>query len=298
MAAEIIVCDSSNKSAENETLLVSPHSHPLSDTAGEMEQGQLLRDAPVLTEVPATPVPANHAFTDTQGSLRETVEPNTDTVHLQEPELVMPDLPALMRDPDESRPENQDTIEQVQKVVNGLIDIWSHELETQYQQKGKEKLQVECNQELDRLKEQYHYELRIVESSYRTEISYLRKKLAEGEREIASIGQICQGLDRKLRENEAEKDEVLRQKDEELEEKEEELSEKEMEIRNLEERLRQTECLREESERKIRENAEKISKVRTLVSRLSGDRWVIKEVMKEANRELADLKNRVRRCSL
>jgi len=207
MAAEIIVCDSSNKSAENETPPVSPHSHQLSDTAGEMEQGQLLRDAPVLTEVPATPVPANHAFTDTQGSLRKTVEPNTDTVHLQEPELVMPDLPALMRDPDESRPENQDTIEQ---AVNGLIDILSHQLETQYQQKGKEKLQVECNQELDRLKEQYHYELRIVESSYRTEISYLRKKLAEGEREIASIGQICQGLDRKLRENEAEKDEVLR----------------------------------------------------------------------------------------
>ena len=292
MAAEFTDRDSPSKSPENESPPVSALGDSLSGTAGDMSRDQPSRDVPALMEVPAATI---HAFTDTHKLLRESVEPNTDTLNLQESQLVTPDLPALVRYSEESKPENPDKIE---KAVAVLIDIWSNELETHYQQKGKAKLQAECNHELDRMREKYHQELRIVESSYRKEISYLRRKLTEGEREIASIGRTCQGLDRRMRENEAEKDEALRQRDEEIEEKEEQLAERGMEIRKLEEQLRRTERLREESEGKIRKNAERISKIRVLVSRLCGDRLVIKEVMQEVNRELADLKNRVRRCSL
>ena len=213
-------------------------------------------------------------------TLRDNVKPDMATLDPQDSsELVAEELPPLTQET------NQDSIVDVQKKANKLIDVWIKELEkddTLRQEIKMVRQNEEYKRNLKKIREQYEYELSVVESSYRAEVSRLNNRLEEKKRESVRMGQICQGLDRQLRENEAKKDEELREIDEQLREKDKELSEKDEEleekdevIRQLEEQLNQLKHQRAEKKEKIRGKMKKEAIL--LVSRVINGVQVIKE---------------------
>lgn len=215
-------------------------------------------------------------------TLRDNVRPDMATLDPRDSsELVAEDLPPLTR---------EDSIEDAQKKANKLIGVWLEELERDDELRQIIQTVRQC-EEYDRnvktLTEQFECELRVVESSYCAEVSRLNNKLEEKKRELVTMGQICQGLDRQLRENEAkrdkelrekeeelrEKDEQLSEKDEQLSEKDEELEEKDETIRQLEKQLNKIKHQRAERREEIRGNMEK--EVIVLASRVINGRQVI-----------------------
>ena len=211
-------------------------------------------------------------------TLRDNVRPDMATLDPRDSsELVAEELPSFTR---------EDSIEDAQKKANKLIGVWLEELEKddelrQLIQTVRQREEYDRN--VKKLTEQFECELRVVESSYCAEVSRLNNKLEEKKRELVTMGQICQGLDRQLRENEAkrdielrEKEEELREKDEQLSEKDEELEEKDETIRQLEKQLNQIKYQRAEKREEIRGNMEK--KVIVLASRMINGRQVIEEM--------------------
>ena len=200
-------------------------------------------------------------------TLRDNVRPDMATSDPRDSsELVAEDLPSFTR---------EDSIEDAQKKANKLIGVWLEELEKddelrQLIQTVRQREEYDRN--VKKLTEQFECELRVVESSYCAEVSRLNNKLEEKKRELVTMGQICQGLDRQLRE----KEEELREKDEQLSEKDEELEEKDETIRQLEKQLNQIKHQRAERREEIRENMEK--KVIVLASRMINGRQVIEEM--------------------
>ena len=195
--------------------------------------------------------------------LRDNVNPDMATLDPRDSsELVAEELAPPTRET------NQDSSEDVETSVKALIGIWLKELEALHETQ-QIKQQEEYERNVEKLRKEFERELSLAESSYRADTSRLRNQLKQCQSELESMTQICLRLTRRGEEVEEENEDLREQ----LREKNEELEEKERIIRQLKAELSQRKRLRDEREGKIREDMEI-----KLVSRLYGDRQVIKEV--------------------
>ena len=205
--------------------------------------------------------------------LRDNVNPDIATLDPQNSsELVTEELAPPTRET------NQDSFEEVETSVKALIGNWLKELEAQHETQLV-KQQEEYEKNVEKLREEYEHELRLAESSYRADVSRVTNQLKQCQSEVKNISQICQRLTRRGEEVEEENEDLREQ----LREKNKELVEKEWIIRQLKAKLSQRKQLRDEREGEIREDMEI-----KLISRLYGDRQVIKEV---SHREPATFEN-------
>ena len=239
----------------------------LSFSSGE-EITYHLRDLAVMSV--ANEIQAPH---EAHVPLRDNVNPDMATLDPQDSsELVAEELAPPTRET------NQDSFEDVEMSVKALIDIWLKELEALHEtQRIKQREEYERN--VEKLREEYEHELRLAESSYRADVSRVTNQLKQCQSEVKNMTQICRRLTRKGEEVEEENEDLREQ----LREKNKELVEKEWSIRQLEAELSQRKRLRDEREGEIREDMEI-----KLVSRLYGDRQVVKEV---SHREPAAFEN-------